>query len=545
MPQKIVCEAEPQVGAGQGKARFLAGAARGNRSLIGSRDRVGRRALCRHPLAGLAGGHEGCLGGIVFTGLGDDDSLRSLDGGGELGRPGGNDCRGAGEHLVIRKEGRCLPCFRRSGSERIGLGDLLGELLLGGLLGRGGGIGHTAGRVPRLDQRRQVTEHRSIGGEDRREPGLRLLGGSFERGECSFLLGAQARELIDERGEPCQGIGGERRRIDAPLIGAREGDAPEERPEMKAVRAERLGQVSEEVGVGRGVVGIEAVERVDEPAAVHRGPQPVGQSTAELEAVSEHPRERFPPTVERNAADVLRWGRGVLIGRFRKRLEREGSAERDARPDSLLAIFGEHRGELDLAVGLLAEERLRIPLRPEQARPREEGIEAVKVGLMDVGVIGMIVALGTLEIAAEEDPPDRAGHLHRLRLPGEKEGRGRAGRRIGAVGGEAVAADLIERAIGRQSRHEELAPSRRHVGGRSLPLQEHAIEEEREMPGVGRRGEELIDQPGALVGARVGQKRADAVDGGNRADEVDRDAAEKIGIGADRGQRADGIRFDD
>ena len=314
---------------------------------------------------------------------------------------------------------------------------------------------------------------------------------------------------------------------------------------MKTVRAECLGEVCQEVGVGRGVVGIEAVERVDEPAAVHRGPQPVSHRTAELDALGQHPRQGPSPAVERNAADVLCRGRCVLIRRFRERLEREGGAERDARPDPLLAIFSEHRGVLDLAVGLLAEERLRIPFRLEKARPRDEGIEAVVVGLTDVGIVGVVVALGTLEIAAEEDPPDRAGHLHRFRLPGEEEGRGRAGRRIGAVGGEAIAPHLIERAIGHQRRHEELAPSRRHVGGRSLPLQEHAIEEEREMPSMGRRGEELIDQPGALVGARVGQKRADAVDGGDRTDEVDRDAAEKIGIGADRGQRADGIRFDD
>ena len=314
---------------------------------------------------------------------------------------------------------------------------------------------------------------------------------------------------------------------------------------MKAVRAECLGQVREEVGVGRGVVGIEAVERVDEPAAVHRGPQPVGHRTAELDALGQHPRQGPPPAVERNAADVLRRGRGVLIGRFRERLEREGGAERNTRSDSLLAIFGEHRGVLDLAVGLLAEEWLRIPLRLEQARPCEEGVEAVIVGLMNVGVVGVVVALGTLQVAAEEDPPDRAGHLYRLRLPGEEEGRGRAGRRIGAVGGEAIAPHLIERAIGRQCRHEELAPSRRHVGGRSLPLEKHPIKEQREMPGMGRRGEELIDQPGAFVGAGVGQKRADAVDGGDRTDEVNRDAAEKIGIGADRGQRADGIRFDD
>ena len=296
--------------------------------------------------------------------------------------------------------------------------------------------------------------------------------------------------------------------------------------------------------MGRGVVGIEAVERVDKPAAVHRRPEPIGHRATELDTVSEHPRKRLPPAVHRDAADVLRRGRRVLVGRLREGLDREGDAERDARPYPLLAFFGEHGGVLDLAVGLLAEERLRIPLRSEQARPRDEGIEAVKVGLMDVGVVGMIVALGTLEIAAEKDPPDRAGHLHRLRLPGEEEGRGRTGRRIGAVGGEAVAADLIERAIGRQCRHEKLAPCRRHVGSRSLPLQKHAVEEEREMPGMGRRREELIDQTGTLVGARVGEKRADTVDRRDRADEVDRNTAKKIGIGADRSQRADRIRFD-
>ena len=64
------------------------------------------------------------------------------------------------------------------------------------------------------------------------------------------------------------------------------------------------------------------------------------------------------------------------------------------------------------------------------------------------------------------------------------------------------------------------------------------------MPGMGRCGEKFVDQAVALVGAGVGQKRADSVDGGDRTDEVDRDAAEKIGVGADRGQRTDGIRFD-
>ena len=198
LSQKIAGEAEAEIGAGHGEARFLAGAAGGDRGLIGSRDRVGRRTLCRHSLVGLAGGDEARLGGVVFAGLGGDDSPRGLDSGGELGRPGGDDRCGAGEHLVIRKEGRCLPRLRGSGSERIGLGDLLGELLLGGLLGRGGGISHAAGLVPHLDQRRQLSEHRPIGRKDRVEPGFRLFGGGFERSDRPFLLGTQGRELLDE-----------------------------------------------------------------------------------------------------------------------------------------------------------------------------------------------------------------------------------------------------------------------------------------------------------------------------------------------------------
>ena len=132
------------------------------------------------------------------AGLGGDVSPRGLDSGGELGRPGGDDRRGAGEHLVIRKEGRCLPRLRGSGSERIGLGDLLGELLLGGLLGRGGGISHAAGLVACLEERRHLAEYLTVGREDCREPGLRLFGGDFERSDRPFLLGTQGRELLDE-----------------------------------------------------------------------------------------------------------------------------------------------------------------------------------------------------------------------------------------------------------------------------------------------------------------------------------------------------------
>src|SRR4051794_38627299 len=59
-----------------------------------------------------------------------------------------------------------------------------------------------------------------------------------------------------------------------------------------------------------------------------------------------------------------------------------------------------------------------------------------------------------------------------------------------------------------------------------------AIDEERgQLVGIGGGGEQVVDEARPLVGGGVGEIRRGFVNGGNAAGEIERDAAEKLGVG--------------
>ena len=64
------------------------------------------------------------------------------------------------------------------------------------------------------------------------------------------------------------------------------------------------------------------------------------------------------------------------------------------------------------------------------------------------------------------------------------------------------------------------------------PLHQHQVERLGQMPRKVRRGEQAVDQPLALVGGRIGKKRARFVRRGRHADQIERHAAQEFGVGA-------------
>ena len=117
--------------------------------------------------------------------------------------------------------------------------------------------------------------------------------------------GGDARELRDRAGHPVDGVvedlgrqppGGRVRvvdlvvlvplvRRDRELIRPRLADQPDDVPGVEAALDELVGQVVEQLGVGRRVAGADVVERLDDPDAEEVAPEPVDVAPGEVRVV--------------------------------------------------------------------------------------------------------------------------------------------------------------------------------------------------------------------------------------------------------------------
>ncbi len=147
----------------------------------------------------------------------------------------------------------------------------------------------------------------------------------------------------------------------------------------------------------------------------------------------------------------------------------------------------------------------------------------------------VVVALGALEIGAEEQPADIAGDDVRLAFAIEEELDAMACLRIAAVGGEYFASDDVPRLVGRERGAQEFVPA--GMGNVTvLPaLHEHDVEHHRQMPGMFRTGEQALDQRGAFAGRVVREEGADRGRGRDAAGEVEVDSADEFAIGGRAG----------
>ena len=122
----------------------------------------------------------------------------------------------------------------------------------------------------------------------------------------------------------------------------------------------------------------------------------------------------------------------VLFARRKDRLGQLGFAE-NSWARHMFIILDEHRVECEVAAGLLGVVRgFLVPfLAGQRIAGADECEQAVVIGLLIILDQRMVVALGALHVAAEEDPADVAGDQVGLGAAIEKEPRG--ARSLGSV----------------------------------------------------------------------------------------------------------------
>ncbi len=145
----------------------------------------------------------------------------------------------------------------------------------------------------------------------------------------------------------------------------------------------------------------------------------------------------------------------------------------------------------------------------------------------------MVVALGAVDRHAQERHRYRFGQLRRILVQHEEVRRAVFQRAAG--GRHQVAGELVPRRVGR---HVVANPV--IVGPHRRRPQLLAVDQQQVAPLVGpivdklRPRQQLLDQLVALVGRRIGQKRAGLLDRGQQADRVDIRPPQKLGVGGRR-----------
>jgi hypothetical protein len=151
----------------------------------------------------------------------------------------------------------------------------------------------------------------------------------------------------------------------------------------------------------------------------------------------------------------------------------------------------------------------------------------------------VVVALRAPELRAEEHAADGDRRLFGLVAELHLEQLG-----AGLLAEQHLAGDAVESgAVGellREPRLEPVALAGR-VGVARVPAEQHLVPDVGLLPGEPRVGEEGVDQLLALRRARVGEERDRLVVCRNGADEVERDAAEELGVGRPRGRGDAGL----
>jgi hypothetical protein len=143
----------------------------------------------------------------------------------------------------------------------------------------------------------------------------------------------------------------------------------------------------------------------------------------------------------------------------------------------------------------------------------------------------MVVALCALHVAAEEDPADVAGNPIRIGLAREIEIGGRSGLRV-AIGSEYFGGELMEGAIAPHGVEEVGLPFFGWDVRRRSPFHQHQVQHARQVTGVARIVEELINSGRAFFWIGIPEEGPHLVRGGGHADKVQRDPSQEFGVAA-------------
>ncbi|MFO0952592.1 MAG: hypothetical protein U0835_15885 [Isosphaeraceae bacterium] len=210
-----------------------------------------------------------------------------------------------------------------------------------------------------------------------------------------------------------------------------------------------------------------------------------------------------------------------------------GRSVENAGAGPVLDPFLEDRGELHVAVGLLAQ-NLAHAGDVVELRAAQEGEDPVIMGLLVVVDEGVVVALGALEVTPEEDAADVAGRLVRLGVAVDQEPRRGAAGRVEAVGREDLGDELLVGDVLRERPPQEGMPLGRRDRRLGAALHQHHIEDVGHPPRVGRAFQQPVDQTRPLVRRGVVEELARLVRGRNHPGEVQTDPSQELGV---RGRR--------
>ena len=306
----------------------------------------------------------------------------------------------------------------------------------------------------------------------------------------------------------------------AELVDARGGDGADEPVEVVAVFDEVFGQGLEELGVGGRVALAEVIDGVDQAAAEEVEPDAVDLHAGEHRAVREPIREgeEFVAVAGdlRRLGDAEEAGLGGLIGAGVEEvglgLDEDGLVALEFVFVALVGAFD--AGELVVDAG-------------EEAGP-------VVIVVLGPALEGVVVALGALELGAEED----AGGAVSADL-GVAVGAPPVGRWVfegAAAGGDDLLGELVEGFVLGDAVADPIVEDAHAV---VVELALFDLEEVGPFQGpeVGELGtlEKGVDEPGALVGGGVGDEGLGVGGGRDEAEEVEPGAADEEGVAAQIG----------
>ena len=144
--------------------------------------------------------------------------------------------------------------------------------------------------------------------------------------------------------------------------------------------------------------------------------------------------------------------------------------------------------------------------------------------------VWMVVTLGALHVAAEEDAREVAGDQIRLEIAVEQELGRRPRLGVDAVAGEQVAHERIVGLVVGYGRAQIIFPGlTRHFAVRP-PLHQGDIEEPDHAAKIAGTRQQLIDQLRALVAAVIREEGARFRGGGDCTGEIQRESAQNFGI---------------
>jgi hypothetical protein len=142
----------------------------------------------------------------------------------------------------------------------------------------------------------------------------------------------------------------------------------------------------------------------------------------------------------------------------------------------------------------------------------------------------MVVALGALQIDAEEDPADFTRQQVRLDVPFQVEAGSGPVLLLGSVGSQDLGSQCVERGVFLK-RFAEILPELLSLDVRpATALHEHQLEGDRHVTGKLRASEEFIDFALPFVGSLVGEEIPEFVDGGDASGQIEHHPSEELGI---------------